>query len=355
METAIETFRNKGAKDLALAGIRLYQKTISKATPARCRLQPSCSQYGIEAIQIHGVQTGLAMTYARIKSCRPPKCGYDPVPTHLQISTKPADISREGLNKANFDNVVQKSVSIIPGYDHNFRMIVTYPKDREFYSKVDLKSKIREFNNCVLQTAQYAIRFQVDTVDAGIASSVYLLRLTGTLDGEYLEVKPDEVVSLIIVQLENFFTVVQKGEFKSIYFEVDGQVIYQPDSELIPVQERQRAWVYTSNQSFWDEYWDSYIISELIESVLDIASAVIDASSSLPDFADPNVDFPPLGLNPTPPGDLADVAGGFDLNPFDGDGCSIPDINFDGCDIPDLDLGGCDGCDGCDLGGCDFS
>jgi uncharacterized protein len=344
METTIETFRNKGTEALALAGIKLYQNTISKATPARCRLQPSCSQYGIEAIQMHGLQTGLRVTYGRIKSCKPPKYGYDPVPTRLQISTKPTDISREGLNKANFESVVQKSASIIPGYDHNFRMIVTYPKDREFYSKEDLKSKTREFNNCVLRTAQYAIRFQVDTVDAGIASSTYLLRLTGTLDGEYLEVKPDEVVSLIVVQLENFFTVVQKGEFKSIYFEVDGQVIYQPDSELIPEQERQRAWVYTSNQSFWDEYWDSYIISELIESVLDIASAVIDASSSLPDFADPILDFPPLDLNPTPPGNLADVPGGFDLNPFDGDGFSIPDLDVGGCDL-----------DGCDLDGCDFS
>ena len=61
--------------------IRFYQKHISPAFPGKCRYQPTCSQYGIEAIEKHGAVKGGLLTIWRILRCNPfSKGGYDPVP-----------------------------------------------------------------------------------------------------------------------------------------------------------------------------------------------------------------------------------------------------------------------------------
>ena len=68
-------------KDLALELIRLYQSTISRVTPSSCRFTPTCSQYGIEAIQKFGVLKGILLIIKRLARCNPfHKGGYDPVP-----------------------------------------------------------------------------------------------------------------------------------------------------------------------------------------------------------------------------------------------------------------------------------
>jgi hypothetical protein len=68
-------------KQLALKMIRMYQETISKVTPKACRFQPTCSQYGYEAISKYGLWKGGRMTFFRICRCNPwTPCGYDPVP-----------------------------------------------------------------------------------------------------------------------------------------------------------------------------------------------------------------------------------------------------------------------------------
>lgn len=46
-----------------------------------CRFTPSCSQYGIEAVEAHGAGRGLYLTVRRLGRCRPfGPSGYDPVP-----------------------------------------------------------------------------------------------------------------------------------------------------------------------------------------------------------------------------------------------------------------------------------
>ena len=46
-----------------------------------CRFTPSCSQYGIEAVEAHGAARGLLLTARRLARCRPfGPSGYDPVP-----------------------------------------------------------------------------------------------------------------------------------------------------------------------------------------------------------------------------------------------------------------------------------
>ena len=69
-------------KHLLIGLIRLYQKLFSahRTTPL-CRFSPSCSCYGIEAIQKHGAICGGLLTVYRVLRCNPwGGSGYDPVP-----------------------------------------------------------------------------------------------------------------------------------------------------------------------------------------------------------------------------------------------------------------------------------
>lgn len=61
--------------------VRGYQKHISPHLGANCRFHPTCSQYMIEAIEVHGAFKGAVMGLWRILRCNPfCKGGYDPVP-----------------------------------------------------------------------------------------------------------------------------------------------------------------------------------------------------------------------------------------------------------------------------------
>lgn len=64
--------------------IRIYQRFISPWTPATCRFSPSCSNYAIEALHLHGAPRGLWLTLRRILRCHPfCEGGHDPVPPSL--------------------------------------------------------------------------------------------------------------------------------------------------------------------------------------------------------------------------------------------------------------------------------
>jgi putative membrane protein insertion efficiency factor len=68
-------------KNVALSAIRLYQRRISPGLPPACRFQPTCSHYGYEAIQRHGLLKGGALILWRLARCNPfSRGGIDPVP-----------------------------------------------------------------------------------------------------------------------------------------------------------------------------------------------------------------------------------------------------------------------------------
>jgi len=48
----------------------------------RCRYQPTCSHYAVEAVQKYGIAKGLLLSYRRIRSCQRtvPQGTRDPVP-----------------------------------------------------------------------------------------------------------------------------------------------------------------------------------------------------------------------------------------------------------------------------------
>ena len=63
--------------------IRIYQKCFSclKGAPC-CRFQPTCSEYAVQALQIHGALKGSWLAAKRLCRCHPfCKGGYDPVPS----------------------------------------------------------------------------------------------------------------------------------------------------------------------------------------------------------------------------------------------------------------------------------
>ena len=45
-------------KKILIGFIKIYQKYISPLTPPSCRFYPTCSHYGLEAIEKHGALKG---------------------------------------------------------------------------------------------------------------------------------------------------------------------------------------------------------------------------------------------------------------------------------------------------------
>lgn len=67
-------------KEILIGIIKVYQM-IPGPWHNMCRHIPSCSNYGIEAIKIHGAFYGSYLTIKRILRCNPfGTSGYDPVP-----------------------------------------------------------------------------------------------------------------------------------------------------------------------------------------------------------------------------------------------------------------------------------
>jgi len=61
--------------------IHVYRLGISPLIGPRCRYQPTCSAYALEALERHGPLRGGWLTVRRILRCHPfGGFGYDPVP-----------------------------------------------------------------------------------------------------------------------------------------------------------------------------------------------------------------------------------------------------------------------------------
>jgi putative membrane protein insertion efficiency factor len=65
-----------------MAAIRGYQHWISPRLRARCRHEPSCSVYGMEAVRRYGLRFGSHLAANRIRRCTAPTPygTVDPVP-----------------------------------------------------------------------------------------------------------------------------------------------------------------------------------------------------------------------------------------------------------------------------------
>ena len=74
-------------KKILIFIIKLYRKYISPMKTTKCPYYPTCSTYGLEAVQKHGAIKGGLLTIWRILRCNPfLHGGVDPVPDHFGFS-----------------------------------------------------------------------------------------------------------------------------------------------------------------------------------------------------------------------------------------------------------------------------
>jgi putative membrane protein insertion efficiency factor len=80
MEKDLKKDGSPGVKAIKLA-IWTYRLFISPLFPPSCRFTPSCSQYALEAVEVHGALKGSWLAIRRILRCHPfNPGGFDPVP-----------------------------------------------------------------------------------------------------------------------------------------------------------------------------------------------------------------------------------------------------------------------------------
>lgn len=58
--------------------VRIYQRYAPDRVRNKCRFQPSCSEYMIQALETYGVVQGLRLGKKRLQRCKPGDGGYDP-------------------------------------------------------------------------------------------------------------------------------------------------------------------------------------------------------------------------------------------------------------------------------------
>lgn len=68
------------ARAVVLAPVVAYQRVISPALPRRCKYEPTCSRYAVQAVREYGILRGLVLAWWRLLRCNPwSHGGYDPV------------------------------------------------------------------------------------------------------------------------------------------------------------------------------------------------------------------------------------------------------------------------------------
>jgi putative membrane protein insertion efficiency factor len=68
------------ARNLVASPIIVYRHVVSPAIPRRCKYEPTCSRYAVEAIRRYGILRGLVLAGWRLLRCNPwSHGGYDPV------------------------------------------------------------------------------------------------------------------------------------------------------------------------------------------------------------------------------------------------------------------------------------
>ena len=65
--------------------IKIYQFIVSPLIGQNCRYLPTCSEYAIESLKLHGLLRGSFFAIRRILKCHPfGGHGFDPIPKRKQ-------------------------------------------------------------------------------------------------------------------------------------------------------------------------------------------------------------------------------------------------------------------------------
>lgn len=67
-------------RSVVTAPIVAYQRWISPVLPRRCKYEPTCSAYAVQAVREYGILRGLVLAGWRLLRCNPwSHGGHDPV------------------------------------------------------------------------------------------------------------------------------------------------------------------------------------------------------------------------------------------------------------------------------------
>ncbi len=67
--------------EIVLWPVLAYRRWLSPVLPARCRFQPTCSAYAVQAVRERGIAVGALLGVWRVLRCHPfHPGGYQPVP-----------------------------------------------------------------------------------------------------------------------------------------------------------------------------------------------------------------------------------------------------------------------------------
>jgi putative membrane protein insertion efficiency factor len=76
------------ARAVVLSPLVVYQRVISPALPRRCKYEPTCSRYAVDAISEYGILRGSVLAVWRLLRCNPwSHGGYDPVESQRVFRT----------------------------------------------------------------------------------------------------------------------------------------------------------------------------------------------------------------------------------------------------------------------------
>jgi putative membrane protein insertion efficiency factor len=78
--SSTQAFLSRALRAVVLAPVTAYQSLISPALPRRCKYEPTCSRYAVQAVGEYGILRGLVLAVWRLLRCNPwSHGGYDPV------------------------------------------------------------------------------------------------------------------------------------------------------------------------------------------------------------------------------------------------------------------------------------
>ena len=85
-QAALVAPRPSVAARVLMLPIRAW-RLLSVHLPPRCRFHPSCSQYALEALALHGAARGSWLAIRRVGRCHPWHAGgLDPVPPRADLT-----------------------------------------------------------------------------------------------------------------------------------------------------------------------------------------------------------------------------------------------------------------------------
>jgi putative membrane protein insertion efficiency factor len=91
---------SRTARAIILAPIVVYQKAISPLLPRRCKYEPTCSRYAVDAIRTYGILKGVVLATWRVLRCNPwSDGGYDPVEAQRVFDVRASTGGRAGAGR----------------------------------------------------------------------------------------------------------------------------------------------------------------------------------------------------------------------------------------------------------------